>query len=83
VGEKTEPILTLVTRDRNRIALQSDVLGAAALGFGNVLCVSGDHQSLGRCPAGAQKQKEQRDHGNGQQGALQAAISWIRWGDVR
>jgi len=53
VGEKVEPVLTLVTRDRNRIALQSDVLGAAALGFGNLLCVSGDHQSLGVCPQAA------------------------------
>jgi methylenetetrahydrofolate reductase (NADPH) len=37
----------MVTRDRNRIALQSDVLGASALGIRNILCLSGDHQSLG------------------------------------
>lgn len=48
-----EPILTISTRDRNRIALQSDVLGAAMLGVTNVLCLSGDHQSLGVCPEAA------------------------------
>lgn len=41
-----EPILHVVTRDRNRIALQSDLLGAASLGIRNVLCLSGYHQSL-------------------------------------
>ncbi|MCY3024265.1 MAG: methylenetetrahydrofolate reductase [Planctomycetota bacterium] len=51
--EKVEPILPLVVRDRNRIALQSDVLGAALLGVTNVLCLSGDHQSLGVCPQAA------------------------------
>jgi len=53
VREKIEPILPLVVRDRNRVALQSDVLGAAALGVTNLLCVSGDHQSLGVCPQAA------------------------------
>ena len=48
--EGLDPILPLVTRDRNRIALQSDALGAAVLGVTNVLCVSGDHQTLGVCP---------------------------------
>ncbi|MBU2549507.1 MAG: methylenetetrahydrofolate reductase [Proteobacteria bacterium] len=42
-----EPVLQMVTRDRNRIALQSDLLGAAALGIRNVLCLTGDHQSFG------------------------------------
>jgi methylenetetrahydrofolate reductase (NADPH) len=51
--EKVEPILPLVARDRNRIALQADALGAAALGVTNVLCVSGDHQSLGACAQAA------------------------------
>jgi methylenetetrahydrofolate reductase (NADPH) len=51
--ENVEPILTLVVRDRNRIALQSDVLGAAALGVTNILCLSGNHQSLGVSPAAA------------------------------
>jgi methylenetetrahydrofolate reductase (NADPH) len=53
VRENIEPILPLVVRDRNRIALQSDVLGASALGVANMLCVSGDHQSLGVCPQAA------------------------------
>lgn len=43
-----EPILHMVTRDRNRIALVSDYLGARALGIGNVLPTSGTHQTLGR-----------------------------------
>lgn len=42
-----EPIVQMTTRDRNRIALQSDILGAAALGLNNILCLSGDHQSFG------------------------------------
>lgn len=42
-----EPVLQMVTRDRNRIALQSDLLGAASFGINNVLCLSGDHQSFG------------------------------------
>ncbi|MDD5455310.1 MAG: methylenetetrahydrofolate reductase [Candidatus Ratteibacteria bacterium] len=41
-----EAIYQLVTRDRNRIALQSDLLGAALLGIKNVLCLSGYHQTL-------------------------------------
>jgi len=41
-----EPVYQLVTRDRNRIAIQSDLLGAAALGIRNILCLSGHHQSL-------------------------------------
>ncbi|MFZ5572500.1 MAG: methylenetetrahydrofolate reductase [Thermodesulfobacteriota bacterium] len=41
-----EPIYQVVTRDRNRIALQSDLLGAAALGIRNILCLSGHHQAL-------------------------------------
>ncbi|MEJ2649947.1 MAG: methylenetetrahydrofolate reductase [Sedimentisphaerales bacterium] len=44
-----EPIYQLVTRDRNRIALGSDVLGAASLGIKNVLCLSGYHQTLTGC----------------------------------
>ncbi len=42
-----EPIFQMVTRDRNRIALQSDLLSAWALGIENVLCLTGDHNSLG------------------------------------
>ena len=42
-----DPVLQMVVRDRNRIALQSDILGASALGIRNVLCLSGDHQCFG------------------------------------
>ena len=42
-----DPVLQMVTRDRNRIAIQSDILGAAALGINNILCLSGDHQKFG------------------------------------
>jgi methylenetetrahydrofolate reductase (NADPH) len=45
-----EPVLQMVTRDRNRIALQSDLLGASALGMQNVLCLTGDHPSKGDHP---------------------------------
>ena len=45
-----EPILQMVTRDRNRIAIQSDILGAAALGINNILCLTGDHQRAGDHP---------------------------------
>jgi 5,10-methylenetetrahydrofolate reductase len=48
--EGHETVLTLSTRDRNRIALESDALGAGALGVSGVLCLSGNHQSLGACP---------------------------------
>lgn len=52
--EGREAVLTMATRDRNRIALESDALGASALGIGGILCLSGNHQSLGVCPqAGA------------------------------
>src|SRR4030065_231135 len=45
-----DPILQMVCRDRNRIAIQSDILGAAALGINNILCLSGDHQKFGDHP---------------------------------
>jgi methylenetetrahydrofolate reductase (NADPH) len=45
-----EPVYQIVTRDRNLIALQSDLLGAASLGIKNVLCLSGYHQALATCP---------------------------------
>jgi methylenetetrahydrofolate reductase (NADPH) len=48
----TEPILQMVVRDRNRIALQSDILGAASFDINNILCLSGDHQQFGDCPQG-------------------------------
>jgi len=42
-----EPVLQMVVRDRNRIALQSDILGAASFDIHNILCLSGDHQRFG------------------------------------
>lgn len=45
-----EPVLQMTTRDRNRIALQSDLLGALALGIQNVLCLTGDHPARGDHP---------------------------------
>ena len=47
-----EPVLQMVTRDRNRIAPQSDILGAASFDINNILCLSGDHQVFGDCPGG-------------------------------
>jgi methylenetetrahydrofolate reductase (NADPH) len=48
-----EPVVQMVCRDRNRIAMQSDILGAAALGVKNLLCLSGDHQKFGNHPQSA------------------------------
>lgn len=45
-----EPVIQMTVRDRNRICLQSDLLGAVALGVKNVLCLSGDHQKFGNEP---------------------------------
>lgn len=45
-----EPLMQITCRDRNRIALQSDILGAAAIGIKNILCLTGDHQSFGNHP---------------------------------
>ena len=42
-----EPVMQMVTRDRNRIALQSDLFGATALGIKNMLCLTGDHHTFG------------------------------------
>jgi 5,10-methylenetetrahydrofolate reductase len=46
-----DPVMQMVTRDRNRIALQSDAIGAVALGIGNILCLTGDHQKFGDHPS--------------------------------
>ncbi|MEE8419858.1 MAG: methylenetetrahydrofolate reductase [Dehalococcoidales bacterium] len=46
-----EPVMQMVVRDRNRLAIQADVLGAVALGIGNILCLSGDHQKFGNHPS--------------------------------
>ena len=48
--EGLEPIVQMTCRDRNRIALQMDVLGIAALGINNILCLTGDHQKFGNHP---------------------------------
>lgn len=45
-----EPVIQMTCRDRNRLAIQSDLLGAYALGVRNVLCLTGDHQSFGNHP---------------------------------
>jgi methylenetetrahydrofolate reductase (NADPH) len=45
-----EPIFQLTCRDRNRIALQSDLLSAYAMGVENILCLTGDYVSLGDHP---------------------------------
>ena len=52
VQEGIEPNFQMVCRDRNRLAIQSDILGAYALGVRNMLCLSGDHQSFGNHPEG-------------------------------
>ncbi len=48
--EGLEPNYQMVCRDRNRLAMQADILGASALGLKNILCLSGDHQQFGDHP---------------------------------
>jgi len=50
VSRGLEPIVQMTCRDRNRIAIQSDILGASALGVKNLLCLTGDHQKFGNHP---------------------------------
>lgn len=50
VRDGMEPVLQFTMRDRNRLALQADLLGAAALGIGNILCLSGDSVDVGDQP---------------------------------
>ncbi len=45
-----EPVIQMTCRDRNRLAIQSDLLGAYALGMRNLLCLTGDHQRFGNHP---------------------------------
>lgn len=45
-----EPVIQMTCRDRNRLAIQADVLGAYALGARNILCLTGDHQCFGNHP---------------------------------
>ena len=51
VGHSVEPVVQMTCRDRNRLAIQADLLGAAAQGIRNVLCLSGDHGRWGDHPA--------------------------------
>ena len=46
-----EPIMQMTCRDRNRLSIQSDILGAYLLGIRNILCLTGDHQCFGNHPA--------------------------------
>ncbi|NHZ72200.1 MAG: methylenetetrahydrofolate reductase [Aquificales bacterium] len=48
--EGLEPVIQMTSRDRNRLAIQSDLLGAYALGMRNLLCLTGDHQQFGNHP---------------------------------
>ncbi|MGI9387582.1 MAG: methylenetetrahydrofolate reductase, partial [Methyloligellaceae bacterium] len=48
--EGLEPVIQMTCRDRNRLAIQSDMLGAYVHGIRNVLCLSGDHLSFGNHP---------------------------------
>jgi methylenetetrahydrofolate reductase (NADPH) len=79
--EGRETVLSMVTRDRNRIALESDALGASALGIGAILCLSGNHQSLGVCPEAAgvsdidSTQLEQMVKGLGMSGMAIGAVA--------
>jgi methylenetetrahydrofolate reductase (NADPH) len=50
LAEGLEPVVQMTCRDRNRLAMQSDLLSAYALGVRNVLCLTGDHQSFGNHP---------------------------------
>ena len=50
IEEGLEPNYQMVCRDRNRLAMQADILGASALGIRNLLCLSGDHMQFGDHP---------------------------------
>jgi methylenetetrahydrofolate reductase (NADPH) len=50
IQEGLEPNFQMVCRDRNRLAIQSDILGVSAMGVRNMLCLSGDHQTFGNHP---------------------------------
>jgi methylenetetrahydrofolate reductase (NADPH) len=75
-----DPVLQMVTRDRNRLAMQSDILGAYSHGIDTMLCLSGDHPCFGDHPAAAnvhdidsvqfiQMVRDMRDKGTFQGGA--------------
>jgi methylenetetrahydrofolate reductase (NADPH) len=74
------PLLQMVTRDRNRLAMQADIIGAYSLGIDTMLCLSGDHTKFGDHPMAAnvhdidsiqliQMVKQMRDEGRFQGGA--------------
>ncbi len=50
IEQGLEPVMQMTCRDRNRLAIQADILGAAALGVKNLLCLTGDHQCFGNHP---------------------------------
>lgn len=50
LSEGVEPVMQMTCRDRNRIAIQAEALGASALGIKNLLCLTGDHQKFGNHP---------------------------------
>jgi len=50
LSEGVEPVIQMTCRDRNRISMQSDILGASAFGLKNLLCLTGDHQKFGNHP---------------------------------
>jgi 5-methyltetrahydrofolate--homocysteine methyltransferase len=52
VANGVEPVMQIAARDRTRMGLQAEILGAAALGIRNVLCLTGDHSNLGPAPPG-------------------------------
>jgi methylenetetrahydrofolate reductase (NADPH) len=75
-----DPLLQMVTRDRNRLAMQADIIGAYSLGINTMLCLSGDHTKFGDHPMAAnvhdidsiqliQMVKQMRDEGTFQGGA--------------
>jgi len=50
LSEGVEPVMQMTCRDRNRIGIQAEILGASALGIKNLLCLTGDHQKFGNHP---------------------------------
>ncbi|NLB60526.1 MAG: methylenetetrahydrofolate reductase [Lentisphaerae bacterium] len=53
VEQGLEPVMQMTCRDRNRLALQADILGAYVLGIRNLLCLTGDHPRVGNHPTAA------------------------------
>ncbi len=52
IQQGIEPVMQIAARDRTRMGLQSEVIGANALGIHNMLCISGDHSRMGPAPYG-------------------------------